>query len=88
MLTPRLTNCIECADIPALLEDIECKIGTLAKDFYNNTIFALNRPINSEAMMDLLHYKRILTYKFCNSDYAPNYTVGNIASRVKLLKFK
>jgi len=88
MLTPRLVNCVECTTIPALLEDIECKITSMAKDLYNNTVFILNRSIDREAFMDLLNYKRILTYKYCNSDYAPNYTVSNIASRIKLLKYK
>ena len=88
MLNPRLTNCVECATIPVLLTDIDCRIGSMAKDMYNNTIFSLNLPINGEVISDLLNYKRILTYKYCNPDYADEYTVNQIASRVKLLKFK
>lgn len=88
MLTPRLTNCVECATIPSLLEDIDCKIFELAKKLYNNTIFALNVPINGTVMFDLLTYKRILLYKYCNADYAGDFTVNMIASKVKLLKFK
>lgn len=88
MLTSRLTNCVECATIPSLLEDIDCKIFQLSKKLYGNTIFALNQPINGTVMFDLLNYRRILSYKFCNVDYAGNYTVNMIASKVKLLKFK
>ena len=89
MLTPRLTNCEECTEIPALLKDIDCKITSIAKDLYNNTIFALNRSISGVMMFDLLQYKRILTYKFCNPDYAgQEFTINKIASRVKLLKYK
>lgn len=88
MLSPRLTNCAECTTITALLGDIDCKIAEMAKKLYNNTIFALNQPIQSIVMMDLLHYRRILTYKYCNSDYAEDYTVDMIASRIKLLKYK
>ena len=88
MLQPSLTNCVECSTIPVLLEDIECKIKELAGNLYNNTIYSLNQPVNGNAFLDLLNYKRILTYKFCNPDYAFPYTVEMIASRVKLLKYK
>lgn len=88
MLSPRLTNCSECADIPSLLQDIECKMVEMAKNLYNNVIFSLNRPISTSAMFDLLNYKRILLYKLINPLYAGGYTVNNIASKVKLLKFK
>lgn len=85
MLSPRLTDCSECASIPALIEEIDCKLTTLAKNLYNNTVFALNKPINAIAILDLLNYKRILTYKICNPDYAGMYSVEMIASRVKVL---
>jgi len=88
MLSPRLTNCVECANVLNLLKDIDDKITCIAKDLYNNVIFALNNNIPNETMNDLLHYKRILTYKVCNSDYAQEYTIEMIASKVKLLKFK
>lgn len=85
MLSPRLTNCIECSSITVLITDIDCKLTELAKNLYNNTIFALNKPVNGEAMLDLLNYKRILAYKLCNENYAKEYSVEMIASRVKLL---
>jgi hypothetical protein len=88
MLQPRLTSCPECVDIPTLLQDIECKITEVAKNLYNNTVFALNMPIPYTTMIDLLNYRRILTYKYCNPDYAKNYSVCQIASKVKLLKYK
>ena len=88
MLTPRLTNCPACADIPTLLADINCKLFELGKKLYNNTVFSLNQPIDGNVMFDLLNYQRILTYKYCNPDYASLYTVDMIASKVKLLIFK
>jgi hypothetical protein len=88
MLSPRLTDCIECSSISALLSDIDCKLTELAKNEYNNIVFSLNQPVKGVVMGDLLNYKRILTFKLCNPDYAPRYTVQMIASRVKLLKFK
>ena len=88
MLQPSLTNCKECTTIPALLSDIDCKLKELGVILYNNTIYSLNQPISGSVYLDLLNYKRILTYKFCNPDYASPYNVDMIASRVKLLKFK
>lgn len=88
MLTYRLTNCVECATIPALLADIDCKLTEMAKNLYNDIIFALNSPISSTVMLDLLNYKRILQYKTCNPEYASDYTVEEIASRVKILIHK
>lgn len=88
MLQPSLTNCIDCSTIPVLLDDIDCKLKELASSLYNNTIYSLNQPINGTVFLDLLNYKRILTYKFCNPDYALPFTVEMIASKVKLLKYK
>jgi hypothetical protein len=88
MLSPRLTNCVECSSITALLADIDCKLNELAGNLYNNVVYILNQPVPATAILDLLNYKRILTYKTCNPDYAKCYTVEMIASRVKLLKFK
>jgi len=88
MLSPRLTNCPECGDIPSLLADIECKITEVAKNLYNNTVFALNMPIAFDVMIDLLNYRRILQYKYCNPDYAEAFSVKMIASKVKLLIYK
>lgn len=88
MLSPRLTDCVNCSTIPVLIADIDCKLTQLAKDLYNNTVFILNRPVQGGVMLDLLNYKRILTFKLCNPDYAQRYTVESIASKVKLLIHK
>ena len=88
MLSPRLSTCIECSTIPALLSDIECKVKELAQREYNNVVFSFNRNIKGEVMKDLLNYRRILLYKYCNPEYAPCFTVEMIASRVKLLIHK
>jgi hypothetical protein len=88
MLTPRLTYCPQCADIPSLIAEIDCKLFQMSNDLYNNTVYILNRTINKEVIFDLLMYKRILMYKICNPNYAGNYTVNMIASKIKLLKYK
>lgn len=88
MLTPRLTNCAACADIPSLIADIDCKLSEMSVSLYNNLVFMLNKPVNNEVMLDLLLYRKILLYKYCNPNYAGHFTVNMIASKIKLLKFK
>jgi hypothetical protein len=88
MLQPRLTNCIECSTIPVLLNDIDSKLNEIACNLYHDLVYLLNKPINGEVILDLTNYRRILTYKFCNPEYAAPFTVEQIASRVKLLKYK
>jgi hypothetical protein len=88
MLSPRLTNCPECADIKSLIAEIDCRLSELASSLYNNVVYILNQPFPAQSMMDLLNYRRILTYKLSNPDYACEFTVNMIASRVKLLKFR
>lgn len=85
MLSPRLTNCVDCSTITFLLGEIDCKLTELANNEYNNIVFELNYLVPGIVIGDLLNYKRILTFKFCNLDYASNFSVEQIASKVKLL---
>jgi hypothetical protein len=82
MLTPRLTNCPECADIPNLLKKIDCKLAEYANGLYNNVVFMLNQVVPARAMIQLLAYKRILTYKQCNPDYLSDFCMDKITSKV------
>ena len=88
MLQPRLNNCVDCTTIPVLLGDIDCKLTELAKNEYNNIVFMLNFPTPGTVFYDLLNYKRILSYKLIDENYACRYTVAQIASKVKLLIHK
>jgi hypothetical protein len=88
MLNPRLTNCTQCADILSLIDEIDCRLAKLAGNMYNNVVLMLNKNIPVEVLIDLLTYKRILQYKYVNSSYAGKFTINEIASRVKLLKYK
>ncbi len=88
MINVRLTNCTECANIPAMIDDIDCKLAKMAGSLYNNITLMLDECVPEDAISDLLHYKRILQYKSVNYRYACDFTIGMIASRVKLLKFK
>jgi hypothetical protein len=88
MLTPRLTNCVNCPDILTLISDIDCKVADISNQLYNNAVFMLNQSIPQDVIEDLLNYKRILLYKYCNPEYNSTYTIGMIASKVKLLKYK
>ena len=83
MITPRSTCCKECVDILPLIEEIDCRLYELSLRAYNNIVFSLNSPINQEAVLDLLNYKRILTYKYINSNYASHFTETDIASKIK-----
>lgn len=88
MLSPKLVNCIDCASASTLLADIDCKLTDLANLQYNNIVYLLNQPFPSQAVDDLLNYKRILVNKICNPEYASLYTIQMIASKVKLLIHK
>jgi hypothetical protein len=88
MLNLRLTNCAECADITSLIQEIDCKVSEVSVALYNNLVFMLNKNIEPDIINDLMIYRRILTYKVCNPNYAGHYTVNMIASRIKILKFK
>jgi hypothetical protein len=88
MLSTRLTDCLDCATIPALLADIDLKLAELAKSQYNNIVFSVNNYIPGEVIGDLLNYKQILSYKLCNPHYCCNFTVKMIASRVIVLIHK
>jgi hypothetical protein len=82
MLSPRLTNCPECANIPSLLKKIDCKLAELGNSLYNNISYMLNKPIPSNDIIQLIGYKRILQYKYINPNYAYRYSVNMIASKV------
>lgn len=88
MLYPRLTNCIECASIPALLTDIDNRLTYWAVVQYNNIVFSVNSYIPGQVVAALINYKQILTYKACNPNYCKDFTIPMIASRVKVLIHK
>ena len=85
MLSPRLTNCPECANIPDLLNKIDCKLAELGNSLYNNISYMLNKPIAAGDITQLIAYRRILTYKYINPDYAYHYSINRIASKVLML---
>ena len=85
MLYPKQTNCSENGNINSLISSIDCRLSKLANTMFNNTVFMLNKTISGTEMFDLIQYKRILYYKQINPDYACNYSVNMITSKVKLL---
>lgn len=85
MLLPRLNDCIDCATIPVLLDHIDAKIASLANEEYNNIVYDLNHVMNGQVIFDLLEYKQILQWKFCNAAYCAAFTVPMIASKVQIL---
>lgn len=85
MLTPRLTNAVYYNTIPVLIQEIDKGIFIIANELYYNTIYSLHRNVARATMIDLLNYRRILTYKACNPNYCKDYTIEQIASRVIVL---
>ena len=88
MLYPKTSNCLECAQIQPLLDDIDCKLKDMSMLLYSNIVFMLGKQISYTSMLDLINYKRILQYKKVNPDYASKYSINQIASRIKILKYK
>lgn len=84
----KIRDCDVCSGIPQLLDDIDCKIKELSVSLYNNVVYALSTPIKMDEFTDLINYRRIITYRQYNEDYALPYTDEQIASKIKLLKFK
>lgn len=85
MISPKLTNCKECANIPDLLRKIDCKLAELGNNLYNNVVFMLHKPIASSEISQLLVYKRVLQHRFCDTHYAescPTVSTEDIASKV------
>ena len=82
MLSPRLTNCPECADIPSLLKKIDCKLAELGNNLYNNISYMLNKRVPADDITQLIGYRRILMYKLINPSYVQKYSIAMIASRV------
>lgn len=82
MLSPRLTNCPECANIPSLIKKIDCKLAELGNNLYNNISYMLNKSVPSSDILQLIGYRRILMYKYYNPNYVHTYSVQMIASRV------
>lgn len=85
MLYTKLTSCKECSSIPILLESINCKIASIANTMYLNNAYMLDRPVNTANLSALIHYKRILTYKMYNPEYAETNCLENISSRINFL---
>lgn len=82
MLSPRLTDCPECANIPSLLKKIDCKLAELGNNLYNNISYMLNKSVPANDILQLIGYRRILMYKYYNPNYVHKYSVAMIASRV------
>ncbi len=85
MLVIRMTDCAQCGDILVLISGIDCRVTEIGNDIYNDLIYALNKTCKIGDMGDLIHYRRILVSKWCNSEYADDFSVLQIASKVQLM---
>jgi hypothetical protein len=85
MLSLKVTNCRECALVSNLIDSIDCQLAKMANNLYFNIAYMLDKPVEGSKMSTLLHYKRILQYRSVNEDWAPDYCITDIASRVNAL---
>lgn len=85
MLSIKLTNCRECGLTSKLIDSIDCQLAKMANNLYLNISYMLDRPVEGCKMSALLHYKRILTYRSCNPDWAGDTQLKDIASRIRVL---
>lgn len=85
MLSIKVTNCRDCAQASKLIDSIDCQLAKMANNLYMNISYMLDKPVEASSMSALLHYKRILTFKTCNADWASDYSVTDIASRINFL---
>lgn len=85
MLKTTLTECTDCENLLDLICQIDDKLKTYTVNQYNNLTLMVCLPFNKEVIDALLHYKRIVTHKAFNCNYACDYSVSTIISRVKIL---
>jgi len=85
MLSIKVTNCRECALVSKLIDSIDCQLAKMANNLYLNIVYMLDKPVEACTISTLLHYKRILTFKSCNADWASDYSVDDIASKINFL---
>ena len=85
MINPRTSDCKECAEILPLIDAINCKLFESAIDMYNNLAYSLNLKIPATDLLDLLNYKRILINKYVDMNYACDFSINQIANRVRIL---
>jgi hypothetical protein len=85
MLKIKLTNCSTCIDVEKLLCEVDETLKKYASNALNNAALMLNLPVNTETIGLLIQYKRILSNKIRNSQYANTVPLSSITSRIKIL---
>lgn len=85
MLKINLNSCNGCQDIRELLCEIDDKLHIYGQNYYNNITILTSLPFDKDVMDHLLHYKRILTKRLFNPNYASEVPFEYIISKVKIL---
>ena len=85
MLYSQLTGCPIDTDISPLLDKIDCKLADLGHSLYGNAVFMLNNEISAAEIIDLLTYKRILSFKQVNPDYCSKFSNTQINGLYRML---
>lgn len=83
MLNIRTSSNTSCANITELLSEIDGKLFYYGKNHWNNISLLLNLNYDKVAINKLLHYKRILTKRLYNPNYACNVELNQIISQIK-----
>lgn len=85
MLKANLNECTDCVNLLDLLCQIDEKLKYYAENQLNNMTLMLNRAYDKCVMSDLLHYKQIVTHRLFYPQYASEYLLSSIISRIKIL---
>jgi hypothetical protein len=80
----KFENCSTVKNPKSIIKEIDCKLVEYAKNHYNNISFMTKKKVPVNIIKDLIHYKRILTYKDCNENYLENIPVSLIYDKVML----
>lgn len=85
MLTIRLGECTDCANLCSLISKIDSKLLYYGVNHLNNTRLLTCLDFNYTNIDLLLTYKRVLNNRLFNPNYACEINLASIISRIKVL---
>jgi hypothetical protein len=84
MLNIKITTCTSCTNLSDLLSEVDNKLLYYGRNHWNNISLMLELDYNKAAINKLLNYKRILTKRLYNPNYACSVELNQIISQVKI----
>ena len=85
MLNTKITNCTSCANVIDLLSEIDRKLFHFSRNKYSNISLLTNLEYDEYSIGRLLRYKSILNKRLYNPNYACDYPLTAIISKIKIL---